>query len=109
MDLNWLIKNSIRISADNANLLASKIRLELNKEIMAVKATYEEKLQKLTEEYEAKIASMKNESMESMIRRIASEEVEKNIKSNLTIDESYDPYSGRQDPTWHLEWNGKEF
>lgn len=76
---------------------------------MAVKATYEEKLKKLTEEYEAKIASMKNESMESMIRRIASEEVEKNIKSKLTIDETYDPFSGRKDSTWHLEWDGKEF
>jgi len=109
MELNWLIKNTIRISTDNANLLASRIQTEFDKEIMTVKATYEEKLQKLTEEYEAKISSMKNESIESMIRRIASEEVEKNIKSNLTIDENYDPFSGRKDSTWHLEWNGKEF
>lgn len=77
MELNYIIKNTVRISAENANLLASRIQSELNKEIMAVKATYEEKLQKLTEEYETKIASMKNESMESMIRRIATEEVEK--------------------------------
>lgn len=109
MEIAWLIKNTIRISADNANLLASRIQTEHLKEIMAVKATYEEKLKKLTEEYEAKIASMKNESMESMIRRIASEEVEKNIKSKLTIDETYDPFSGRKDSTWHLEWDGKEF
>lgn len=109
MELNYIIKNAIRISADNANLLASRIQLELDKEIASIKATYEEKLQKLTEDYETKIASMKNESMESMIRRIATEEVEKNIKSRLTVEETFDPYSGRKDSSWHLEWNGKEF
>lgn len=109
MELNFIIKNTIRISADNANLLAARINVEVGKEISSIKKSYEEKLQKLTEEYEAKIASMKNESMESMIRRIASEEIEKNIKSNLTIDESYEPYSDRKDASWHLEWNGKEF
>lgn len=56
--------------------------------------------------YEKTIEDMKNESLDSMVKRIAAETVEKSIRENLTLEIHA---WGGADVNGHLEWNGKEF
>ena len=105
----FIIRKTIRISPENTTKLCKVLEAEAREEVELVRTEYEQKLKVMEETYKKHIAEIKNESIESMIRRIAKEEIGKEIKSNLTVEEKFDPYDGRHCSTWHLEWGGEEF
>ena len=105
----FIIRKTIRISPENTVKLCKVLEAEAREEVEQVRAEYEQKLKTMEEMYQKHIAEIKAEPFESMIRRIAKEEVKNEVKANLTVEEKYDPYDGRGCSYWHLEWGGEEF
>lgn len=109
MFIYGILRNNLRISEDKANELARILNDGVEQEKEKVRQEYIKKMEEQAAKYEKTIEDMKNESIVSMIRRIAAETTEKTIKENLTVEEKFDPYDNRNSSTWHLEWSGKEF
>ena len=106
MFIYGILRNHIRISEDKANELAKVLHDEVEKEKEKVRQEYVKKMEEQAARYEKTIEDMKNESIDSMVRRIAKETVKKSVKENLTIEISR---WGAADVNYHLEWNGEEF
>ena len=105
MFIYGILKNNLRISEDKANELAKILQDEVEKEKEKVRQEYIKKMEDLVAMYEKNIEFMKNESLDSMIRRIAEETVKKSVKENLTVESYIEDRNVRS----HLEWNGEEF
>lgn len=105
MFIYGILRNTIRISEDKANELAKILQDEVEKEKEKVRQEYIKKMEEQAASYEKTIEDMKNESLDSMIRRIASETVEKSIRENLSLEIHA---WGGADVNGHLEWNGEE-
>jgi C-terminal processing protease CtpA/Prc len=106
MFIYGILRNHLRISEDKANELAKVLHDEVEKEKEKVRQEYVKKMEEQAARYEKIIEDMKNESLDSMVRRIAAETVKKSVKENLSLEiHSW----GGADVNGHLEWNGKEF
>ena len=105
MFIYGILRNHLRISEDKVNELAKVLHDEVEKEKEKVRQEYVKKMEEQAARYEKTIEDMKNESLDSMIRRIAEETVRKSVKENLTV-ESYNQDGNIHS---HLEWNGEEF
>jgi len=104
MFIYGILRNHLRISEDKANELAKILHDEVEKEKEKVRQEYVKKMEEQAARYEKTIEDMKNESLDSMIRRIAAETVKKSVKENLTVEAyNQDGYIHS-----HLEWNGEE-
>lgn len=106
MVIYGILRNNLRISEDKANELAKILQDGVEKEKEKVRQEYIKKMEEQAAKYEKTIEDMKNESLDSMIKRIAEETVKKSVKENLTV-ESYIDEDGFARS--HLEWNGEEF
>ena len=106
MFIYGILRNNLRISEDKANELAKILHDEVEKEKEKVRQEYVKKMEEQAARYEKIIEDMKNESLDSMVRRIAAETVEKTIKENLTLEIHA---WGGADVNGHLEWNSEEF
>ena len=106
MFIYGILRNHLRISEDKANELAKVLHDEVEKEKEKVRQEYVKKMEEQAAKYEKTIEDMKNESLDSMIRRIAAETVKKSVKENLTIEVNNN-WDGNIHS--HLEWNGEEF
>ena len=106
MFIYGILRNHLRISEDKANELPKVLHDEVEKEKEKVRQEYVKKMEEQAARYEKTIEDMKNESLDSMIRRIAGETVRKCVKENLSIEISR---WGAADVNYHLEWNGEEF
>lgn len=104
MFIYGILRNNLRISEDKANELAKILQDEVEKEKEKVRQEYIKKMEAQASMYENTIEHMKNESLDSMIRRIAAETVKKSVKENLTVESYHDGGNIRS----HLEWNGEE-
>lgn len=104
MFIYGILRNTIRISEDKANELAKILQEEVEKEKEKVRQEYIKKMEEQAASYEKTIEDMKNESLDSMIRRIASKTVEKSIRENLSVESYHDDGNIRS----HLKWNGEE-
>ena len=105
MFIYGILRNNLRISEDKANELAKVLHDEVEKEKEKVRQEYVKKMEEQAARYEKTIEDMKNESLDSMIRRIAAETVKKNVKENLSLEIHA---WGGADVSGHLEWNGEE-
>ena len=106
MFIYGILRNNLRISEDKANELTKILHDEVEKEKEKVRQEYVKKMEEQAARYEKTIEDMKNESLDSMIRRIAAETAKKSVKENLTI-EAYNNQDGNIHS--HLEWDGEEF
>lgn len=106
MFIYGILRNNLRISEDKANELAKILQDEVEKEKEKVRQEYIKKMEAQASMYENNIEHMKNESLDSMVRRIAEETVKKSVKENLTLEIHA---WGGADVNGHLEWNGEEF
>lgn len=106
MFIYGILRNHLRISEDKANELAKVLHDEVEKEKEKVRQEYAKKMEEQAARYEKTIEDMKNESIDSMVRRIAGETVKKCVKENLSIEISR---WGAADVNYHLEWNGEAF
>jgi len=108
MFIYGILRNKLRISEEKANELAKILHdeVEKEKEKDKVRQEYIKKMEEQAASYEKTIEDMKNESLDSMVKRIAAETVEKSIRENLTLEIHA---WGGADVNGHLEWNGKEF
>jgi len=77
-----ILRNNLKISVENACALNKLLCEEANKDIEALKQKYEQQIAALNEKYLSTIETMKNESLDAMIRRIVKEEV----LAKLSID-----------------------
>ena len=105
MFIYGILRNHLRISEDKANELAKILHDEVEKEKEKVRQEYVKKMEEQAARYEKTIEDMKNESLASMIQRIAEETVKKSVKENLTVESYHEDGNIRS----HLEWNGEEF
>ena len=79
MFIYGILRNNLRISEDKANELTKILNDEIEKEKEQIRQEYIKKMEEQAASYEKTIEDMKNESLDSMIRRIAVEEVKKYI------------------------------
>lgn len=105
MFIYGILRNNLRISEDKANELTKLLQVEVEKEKEKVRQEYIKKMEEQAARYEKTIEDMKNDSLNSMIRRIAEETVKKSVKENLTVNSYNEDGTIRS----HLEWNGEEF
>lgn len=105
MFIYGILRNHLRISEDKANELAKVLHDEAEKENETVRQEYVKKMEEQAARYEKTIEDMKNESLDSMIRRIVEETVKKSVKENLTVE----AYNQDGSIHSHLEWNDEEF
>lgn len=102
----FLLREHLKISIDRANKLASVLTEEtlrcMQYELEEQRNVYLKREKDLQARYDA----LKNESLNDMIKRIAAEVVDKEIKQNLSIEPNPDPYSHSTTPV--LEWKGEE-
>jgi ferric iron reductase protein FhuF len=102
----FLLREHLKISIDRANKLASVLTEEtlrcMQYELEEQRNVYLQREKDLQARYDA----LKNESLNDMIKRIAAEVVEKEVKQNLSIEPNPDPYSHSTTPV--LEWKGEE-
>ena len=105
MFIYGILRNKLRISEDKANELAKILHDEVEKEKEKVRQEYVKKMEEQAASYEKTIEDMKNESLDSMIRKIAAETVKKSVKENLSLEIHA---WGGADVSGHLEWNGEE-
>jgi hypothetical protein len=101
-----LLREHLKISADRANKLASVLTEEtlrcMQYELEEQKKFFLEREKGLKEEIE----KLKSEPIHDMIKRIAAEVVNEEVKQNLTIEPNSDPYSDSTTPV--LKWKGNE-
>lgn len=102
----FLLREHLKISIDRANKLASVLTEEtlrcMTYELEEQKKYFLEREKDLQARYDA----LKNESLNDMIKRIAAEVVNEEVKQNLTIEPNSDPYSHSTTPI--LKWKGNE-
>ena len=102
----FLLREHLKISIDRANKLASVLTEEtlrcMQLELEEQKKVYLQREKELNARYEA----LKNESLHDMIKRLAAEVVNEEVKQNLTIQANDDPYSDSTTPI--LKWKGEE-
>lgn len=104
-----IIRENVRASLNTAQTARDQIMAECVEPLIAFEVEQAKTpLQKRIAELEAQIEKMKNESFDAMVRRIAKEVVADEVRENLTISEDTDPFSGRRDPRWTLQWGGTE-
>lgn len=101
-----LLREHLKISIDRADKLASVLAEEtlrcITYELEEQKKFFLEREKDLQARYDA----LKNESLNDMIKRIAAEVVDKEVKQNLSIEPNSDPYSNSTTPI--LKWKGDE-
>ena len=101
-----LLREHLKISVERADKLASVLTEEtlrcMQYELEEQKKVYLQREKELTARYDA----LKNESLNDMIKRIAAEVVNVEVKQNLTIQPNQDPYSHSNTPV--LKWKGEE-
>lgn len=85
MFIYGILRNNLRISEDKANELTKILNEEIEKEKQTVRQEYIKKMEEQAARYEKTIEDIKNESLDSMIRRIAVEEVKKYISLNVVL------------------------
>lgn len=102
----FLLREHLKISLDRANKLASVLTEEtlrcMQFELEEQKKFFLEREKALKEEME----KMKSESLHDMIKRIAAETVEQEVRNNLTVTKNID-YDGYERIT--TQWNGEDF
>lgn len=102
----FLLREHLKISIDRANKLASVLTEEtlrcMQFELEEQKKFFLDREKALKEEME----KMKSEPLHDMIKRIAAEVVNDEVKQNLTIEPNSDPYSDSTTPV--LKWKGNE-
>lgn len=104
-----IIRDHAKISQENAQKLQELIIEACFKPQLGVEIELAKKpLLKEICDLQAQLDLLKSESLDDKIRRITKEVVADEVKANLTISEDNDPYSGRRDPCWTLQWGGQE-
>lgn len=102
----FLLREHLKISIDRANKLAAVLTEEtlrcMQYELEEQKKFFLEREKALKEEME----KIKSEPLHDMIKRIAAEVVNEEVKQNLTIEPNSDPYSDSTTPV--LKWKGNE-
>lgn len=102
----FLLREHLKISLDRANKLASVLTEEtlrcMQYELEEQKKFFLDREKALKEEME----KIKSEPLHDMIKRIAAEVVNEEVKQNLTIEPNSDPYSDSTTPV--LKWKGNE-
>lgn len=102
----FLLREHLKISLDRANKLASVLTEEtlrcMQFELEEQKKFFLDREKALKEEME----KIKSEPLHDMIKRIAAEVVNEEVKQNLTIEPNSDPYSDSTTPV--LKWKGNE-
>lgn len=102
----FLLREHLKISLDRANKLASVLTEEtlrcMQFELEEQKKFFLDREKALKEEME----KIKSEPLQDMIKRIAAEVVNEEVKQNLTIEPNSDPYSDSTTPV--LKWKGNE-
>lgn len=102
----FLLREHLKISIDRANKLASVLTEEtlrcMQYELEEQKKVFLQREKDLQARYE----SLKNESFNDMIKRLAAEVVDKEVKQNLSIEPNSDPFSDSTTPI--LKWKGDE-
>ena len=101
-----ILREHLNISIVRANKLASVLTEEtlrcMQYELDEQKTLFIQREKDLQASYDA----LKNESLTDMIKRLAAEVVEKEIKQNLSIEPNLDPYSDSITPI--LKWKEEE-
>lgn len=101
-----ILRDHLKISIDRADKLASVLTEEtlrcMQYELEEQKKFFLEREKALKEELE----KVKSEPLQEMIKRIASETVEQEVRNNLTVTKEID-YDGYERIT--TQWNGKDF
>ena len=102
----FLLREHLKIIIDRANKLASVMTEEtlrcMQYELEEQKKFFLEREKALKEEIE----KLKSEPLHDMIKRIAADVVNEEVKQNLTIEPNSDPYSDSTTPV--LKWKGNE-
>ena len=101
-----ILRDHLKIRMERANQLASVLTEEtlrcMQYELEEQKKFFLEREKALKEEIE----KLKNEPLQEMIKRIAAETVEQEVRNNLTVTKEID-YDGYERIT--TQWNGKDF
>ena len=101
-----ILREHLKIRMERANQLASVLTEETLRcmpyELEEQKKFFLEREKALKEEIE----KLKNEPLQEMIKRIAAETVEQEVRNNLTVTKEID-YDGYERIT--TQWNGKDF
>lgn len=101
-----ILREHLKISIDRADKLASVLTEEtlrcMQYELEEQKKFFLEREKALKEEIE----KLKNEPLHDMIKRIAAETVEQEVRNSLTVTKNID-YDGYERIT--TQWNGKDF
>lgn len=101
-----ILRDHLKIRIERANQLASVLTEEtlrcMQYELEEQKKFFLEREKALKEEIE----KLKNEPLHDMIKRIAAETVEQEVRNNLTVAKNID-YDGYERIT--TQWNGKDF
>jgi hypothetical protein len=102
----FLLREHLKISIDRANKLASVLKEETLRCMQYELDEQKKFFLQREKDFQARYDALKNESLNDMIKRIAAEVVEKEVKQNLSIEPNPDPYSHSTTPV--LEWKGEE-
>lgn len=101
-----ILRDHLKIRIERANQLASVLTEEtlrcMQYELEEQKKFFLEREKALKEEIE----KLKSEPLHDMIKRIAAETVEQEVRNNLTVTKNID-YDGYERIT--TQWNGKDF
>lgn len=101
-----ILREHLKIRMERANQLASVLTEEtlrcMQYELEEQKKFFLEREKALKEELE----KVKSEPLQEMIKRIAAETVEQEVRNNLTVTKEID-YDGYERIT--TQWNGKDF
>ena len=101
-----ILRDHLKIRIERANQLASVLTEEtlrcMQYELEEQKKFFLQREKDLQASYDA----LKNESLNDMIKRLAAEVVEKEVRQNLSIEQNMDPYSNST--TLILKWKGDE-
>lgn len=104
-----IIREHAKISQENAQKLQDLIIKAYVEPRLGVEIELAKKpLLKEICDLQAQLDQLKSESLDKMICRITKAVVANEVKTNLTISEDCDAYSGRRDPRWTLRWEGQE-
>ena len=101
-----LLREHLNISIDRANKLASVLTEETLRCMQYELEEQKEFFLQREKDLQARYDALKNESLTDMIKRIAAEVVDKEIKQNLSIESNSDPYSDSTTPV--LDWKGEK-
>ena len=102
----FLLREHLKISIDRANKLAAVLTEETLRCMQYELEEQKEFFLQREKDLQARYDALKNESLNDMIRRIAAEVVDEEVKQNLSIQPNEDPYSDSTTPI--LKWKGDE-